>query len=44
MEVYAAYQANADYEIGRVVQAIEEMGLRENTLIILIFGDNGAST
>jgi len=43
MEVYAAYQANADYEVGRVVQAIEEMGLRENTLIILIFGDNGAS-
>src|SRR6266446_3370085 len=43
MEVYAGYQENADHAVGRVVQAIEEMGLADNTLIIYIFGDNGAS-
>ncbi len=43
MEVYAGYQENTDHAVGRVVQAIEEMGLRDNTLVIYIFGDNGAS-
>lgn len=43
MEIYAGYQANADYEVGRIVQTIKEMGLYENTMIIVIFGDNGAS-
>ena len=32
-----------DYEIGRVVQAIEDMGVLENTLIIYVTGDNGAT-
>lgn len=41
--VYAAYLAYADYEIGRVIQAIDEMGKLDNTLIIYISGDNGAS-
>jgi arylsulfatase A-like enzyme len=43
MEVYAGYQENTDHAVGRVVQAIEDMGLATNTLIIYIFGDNGAS-
>jgi len=43
MEVYAAYLAYVDDEIGRVVRAIEEMGKRDNTLIIYISGDNGGS-
>ena len=42
-EVYAAYLAYADHEIGRVVQAVEDMGKLDNTLIIYISGDNGAS-
>jgi len=42
-EVYAAYLAYADHEIGRVIQAIEDMGKLDNTLIIYIGGDNGAS-
>ncbi|HCN68186.1 MAG TPA: arylsulfatase, partial [Candidatus Accumulibacter sp.] len=41
--VYAAYQAYADYEIGRVIQAVEDMGQLDNTLIIYISGDNGPS-
>ena len=43
MEVYAGYQENADHAVGEVVKAIEDMGLADNTLIIYIFGDNGAS-
>ena len=41
--VYAAYLAYTDHEIGRVVQAVEDMGKLDNTLIIYISGDNGAS-
>src|SRR5271169_1495066 len=43
VDVYAAYLAYTDYEIGRVVQAVEDMGKLDNTLIIYISGDNGAS-
>ena len=42
-EVFAAYAAYSDYEIGRVIQAIEDMGKLDNTLIIYINGDNGTS-
>jgi len=42
-DVYAAYLAYTDHEIGRVVQAIEDTGKLDNTLIIYISGDNGAS-
>jgi len=43
-EVFAAYTAYSDHEIGRVVQAIEDMGKLDNTLIIYINGDNGTSS
>ena len=42
-EVFAAYAAYSDYETGRVIQAIEDMGKLDNTLIIYINGDNGTS-
>src|SRR5271154_4863780 len=42
-EVFAAYVAYTDYEIGRVIQAVEDMGKLDNTLIIYINGDNGTS-
>jgi arylsulfatase len=42
-EVYAAYTAYTDHEIGRVIQAVEDMGKLDNTLIIYIDGDNGTS-
>ena len=41
--VYAAYLAYTDHEIGRVIQAVEDMGKLDNTLIIYISGDNGSS-
>jgi len=42
-EVYAAFLEMTDHEIGRVVQAIEDLGDLDNTLIFYIVGDNGAS-
>ncbi len=42
-EVFAAYVAYTDHEIGRVIQQVKEMGKLDNTLIIYISGDNGTS-
>jgi arylsulfatase len=42
-EVFAAYVEMTDHEIGRVVQAIEDTGVLDDTLIFLIYGDNGTS-
>ena len=42
-EVFAAYTAYTDHEIGRVIQQVEDMGKLDNTLIIYIDGDNGTS-
>jgi arylsulfatase A-like enzyme len=43
VEVFAAYAAYSDYEIGRVIQAFEDLGRLDNTLVIYINGDNGTS-
>jgi len=43
MEVYAGFQENADSNLGRVIDAIEDMGELDNTVIICLWGDNGAS-
>ncbi|WP_199590027.1 arylsulfatase [Bremerella cremea] len=43
VEIFAAYGAYNDYEIGRVIQAVEDIGEIENTLIFYINGDNGTS-
>jgi len=42
-DVYGAYLAYTDHEIGRVIQAVEDLGQLDNTLMIYISGDNGAS-
>jgi arylsulfatase A-like enzyme len=43
VDVYAAYLAYTDHEIGRVIQAVADMGKLDNTIIIYISGDNGSS-
>ncbi len=43
VNVFAAYVAYNDYEMGRVIQAFEDMGKLDNTLIIYQNGDNGTS-
>ena len=43
MEVFAGFTAQSDHELGRVIDAIAATGQLDNTLIIYIAGDNGAS-
>ena len=43
MEVYAAALAHMDHQINRILDAIEETGEMDNTLVIYLMGDNGAS-
>ena len=43
VEVFAAYAAYSDYEIGRVIQQFDDLGKLDNTLVIYINGDNGTS-
>ncbi|MFO1407784.1 MAG: arylsulfatase [Steroidobacteraceae bacterium] len=43
VEVFAAYAAYNDHEIGRVIQHFQDLGRLDNTLIIYINGDNGTS-
>jgi arylsulfatase len=42
MEVFAGFMAQTDYEIGRLIRAVQEAPGGDNTLIIYIIGDNGA--
>jgi len=43
IDVWAAFMAYTDHEIGRVIQMVEELGQFDNTLIIWVAGDNGMS-
>ncbi len=43
MEVYAGFSENADWNVGRLLDEIEELGDLDNTLVFYIWGDNGAS-
>ena len=43
MEVYAGFGEMADYEIGRLIQAIGDLGQLDNTIVFYIAGDNGSS-
>jgi arylsulfatase A-like enzyme len=43
MEVYAGFLEHTDHHLGRLVDAVEDLGALDNTLIYYIIGDNGAS-
>ena len=43
MEVFAGFVEHVDAQVGRLVDGLEQMGLRDNTIIFYIFGDNGSS-
>ncbi|MET0999864.1 MAG: arylsulfatase, partial [Marmoricola sp.] len=43
MEVYAGFLEHTDHHVGRVIDAIEDLGVLENTIVYYIIGDNGAS-
>jgi arylsulfatase len=43
MEVFAGFTEQVDHEVGRLIDEIDRLGYRDNTLIFYIWGDNGAS-
>ncbi len=43
MEIYAGFLEHTDHHIGRLVDAIDELGLLDDTLVFYVVGDNGAS-
>jgi arylsulfatase A-like enzyme len=43
MEVYAGFLEHTDHHVGRIVDAIEDLGVLDDTIIYYIIGDNGAS-
>ncbi|MBP5996865.1 MAG: sulfatase-like hydrolase/transferase [Azonexus sp.] len=43
VDIFAAYAAYNDHEIGRVIQSFQDLGKLDNTLVIYINGDNGTS-
>jgi arylsulfatase A-like enzyme len=43
MEVYAAFLEHTDHHVGRLVEALEDLGVLDDTLVYYIIGDNGAS-
>lgn len=43
MEVFCGFSENADWNVGRLIDAIDELGDLDDTLIVYIWGDNGAS-
>lgn len=44
MEVFAGYTEHADTQAGRLIDELERLGIRDNTLIFYIWGDNGSSS
>ncbi len=43
MEVFAGFAEHTDAHVGKLVDGLEQLGLRDNTLILYIWGDNGSS-
>ena len=43
MEVFAGFVEHTDAQVGKLVGGIEELGLRDNTIILYVWGDNGSS-
>jgi arylsulfatase A-like enzyme len=43
MEVYAGFLEHTDYHVGRVIDALEQLDVLDDTLVFYIIGDNGAS-
>ncbi len=43
MEVYAGFLEHTDHHVGRLIDAIDDLGVLENTIVYYIIGDNGAS-
>ena len=43
MEIYAGFMEHTDHHVGRLLDALEDLGVLDDTLVYVIVGDNGAS-
>jgi len=43
MEIFAGFVEHTDHQVGELLEGLEQRGLKDNTLVIYIFGDNGSS-
>src|SRR5215468_12589063 len=43
MEIYAGFLEHADHHVGRLIDSLDDLGIKDDTLIYYIIGDNGAS-
>ena len=43
MEVFAGFTEHTDVQVGKLIDELDQLGLRENTIIFYIWGDNGSS-
>ena len=43
MEIFAGFTEHADVQAGKVIDELDRLGLRQNTIVIYVFGDNGSS-
>jgi arylsulfatase len=43
MEIYAGFLEHTDYHVGRLMESLDDLGIRDDTLVYYIIGDNGAS-
>jgi arylsulfatase len=43
MEVFAGFVEHTDAQVGKMIDGLEELGLRDNTIVLYIWGDNGSS-
>ena len=43
MEIFAGFVEHTDSQVGRLIDGLDRLGLRDNTIIFFVFGDNGSS-
>ena len=43
MEIFAGFVEHTDFQVGKLLKGLEDRGLKDNTLVLCIFGDNGSS-
>ncbi len=44
MEVFAGFVEHTDAQVGKLFDGLDQLGVRDNTIILYIWGDNGSST
>jgi arylsulfatase A-like enzyme len=43
MEVFAGFTEHVDAQVGKLIDGLDELGVKDNTLVFYVWGDNGSS-